>query len=73
MRGASLIGLDNAYRGLVCSAQGPPQCVILDRENSGVTWQAVLPEGRNVVGGAIGNDRVYVLTEDGWLHALGAN
>jgi outer membrane protein assembly factor BamB len=71
LRGARLLGIDGTQRAFVCSAQSLPNCMILDKSTGGATWEMTLPEGRNVVGGAIAPGRLYIATGDGWLHALG--
>jgi hypothetical protein len=35
-----------------------------------VAWDLRLPAGVGVTGGALGADRIYVVTGDGFLHAL---
>ena len=66
-----LAGLDAANRGYLCTSLGGIICLALDLENKGALWELPLPGGANGVGSALAPGRLYVATDDGWLHAIG--
>ncbi|MFO7631916.1 MAG: PQQ-binding-like beta-propeller repeat protein [Caldilinea sp.] len=71
LRDTHLVGLDPAGRAYLCGSVGRARCLMLDRATGAVGWDATLPAGASVVGGALGPDRLYVTTTDGMLYALG--
>ena len=66
-----LAGLDAANRSYVCTSQGPVNCLAFDLASKATLWQLALPDGINAIGSALAPGRLYVATEDGWLHAIG--
>ena len=44
----------------------------LDVDAKGSVWTLTAPQGANVTGGALAPGRLYVTSQDGWLHALGS-
>ncbi len=66
-----LLGIDAANRAYLCSTLGQVLCVALDAATKDSAWEITAPGGANTAGGALAPGRLYVTTEDGWLHAIG--
>jgi hypothetical protein len=66
-----LAGLDADHRGYLCTSLGAAHCVALDLASKRAIWDMALPQGVNGVGAALLPGRLYVATDDGWLHAIG--
>jgi hypothetical protein len=66
-----LLGIDAANRAYLCSTLGQVLCVALDAATKDSAWEIAAPGGANTAGGALAPGRLYVTTEDGWLHAIG--
>jgi hypothetical protein len=66
-----LAGLDAGDRGYLCTSLGAAICLALDLASEETIWQLDLPGGVNGSGSALTPGRLYVATEDGWLHAIG--
>lgn len=71
LRDTHLIGLDADGRAYLCARTGRARCLMLDRSTGAVGWDATLPGGINVLGGALDAGRLYITTADGMLYALG--
>lgn len=71
LRDTLLVGIDPAGNAYLCSRVGKARCLQFDRSAGTVGWDATLPAGLGVAGGALAPGRLYVSTADGFLYALG--
>jgi hypothetical protein len=55
----------------MCTSLGAALCLALDLQSKGALWELPLPNGVNGVGSALLPGRLYIATDDGWLHAIG--
>ena len=69
--GTKMIGIDPKSVAYMCgSAYGPPKCVAVKLGNSSPEWSLDL-EGVGTLGGALAPGRLYLVTRNGILYALG--
>ena len=69
--GTKMIGIDPKSVAYMCgSAYGPPKCVAVKLGNSSPEWSLDL-EGNGTLGGALAPGRLYLVTKNGILYALG--
>lgn len=71
LRDTRLVGIDPAGNAYLCGRVGKARCLQFDRSAGTVGWDATLPVGLGVAGGALAPGRLYVSTADGFLVALG--
>lgn len=73
-RPTSVISLDRNNVAYVCGLNRTvgPECMAVALGAPAPAWQLRLPQGSDVVGGALTEGRLYVTMTDGFLHALGA-
>jgi peptide/nickel transport system permease protein len=69
--GTKLIAIDpNAVAYMCGSAYGPPKCVAVKLGNSSPEWTMDF-EGNETLGGALAPGRLYLVTNNGILYAIG--
>jgi ABC-type dipeptide/oligopeptide/nickel transport system permease subunit len=75
-RGSQVIGVDQGGTLYACGnldrGYGQANCQAFDPDQDEPRWTFTLPRGQAVVGGAVVPGRAYVITQEGFLYALGA-
>jgi outer membrane protein assembly factor BamB len=69
---AKLIGIDPNSSAYVCGSFNPVKCLSIDLGTSSAEWTLEL-DGSGVLGGAIAPGRLYIVTNEGTIYALGDN
>ena len=71
LRDSRLIGVDSRGNAYICASVATA-CYALGYDQDAPLWEVRLPPGGRNVTGSLTPDRLYLITDSGLLHALGA-